>query len=312
MSGIDLAREYYELYGKPMLEEAFPGLLEYIACGICGSGSECFGFDDEVSRDHDMEPGFCIFLPSEDIVDRRTAFLLERAYAKLPKEYKGLKRSLVAPAGGSRRGVLRTADFYREKCGAEDGILSVREWLQVPEHALAEAVNGAVFYDGYGEFTQIRGRLQSYPEDIRLKKLAGALYLMAQAGQYNYPRCLAHGEKAAAQLAVNTFAEYAMKAVFLLNRVYMPYYKWSFRAMRQLPLLSMEAELLEYLLMSGNDAPAEEKTKVIYGITEDTIQEINRQGLVQVYSNDPGQCAYMLNDMIQDTALRSMHILAAY
>ena len=89
MKGIELAEKYFNEFGKPMLENDFPELLPKIACGIIGEGSECFGFDDDISRDHDFEAGFCIFLPGEDIVDRRNAFLLERAYAKLPKEFEG-------------------------------------------------------------------------------------------------------------------------------------------------------------------------------------------------------------------------------
>ena len=58
-----------------------------------------------------------------------------------------------------------------------------------------------------------------------------------------------------------------MEAVFLLNRVYQPYYKWSFRRMRSLPELSLLAELLEYLITSDNDGEnAEEKYNVIEGI----------------------------------------------
>ena len=64
-----------------MLEAQFPHLLSQIAVGLFGSGSECFGYDDDISRDHDFEPGFMLLLPGEDAVDRRAAFLLERAYA---------------------------------------------------------------------------------------------------------------------------------------------------------------------------------------------------------------------------------------
>ena len=66
MNGLELSRAYYETFGRPMLEERFPELLPKIAVGLCGSGSECWGYDDAVSRDHDFEPGFCIFLSEED------------------------------------------------------------------------------------------------------------------------------------------------------------------------------------------------------------------------------------------------------
>ena len=219
MNGIELSEKYYETYGKPMLEEQFPEILPYLACGICGSGSECFGYDDAVSQDHDYEPGFIIFLPGEDVIDRRTAFLLERAYAKLPKEFMGLKRSLMAPAGGARHGVIRTEDFFLEKTGTKDGILTIGQWLETPEQSLAEAVNGKIFTDPYGEVSRIREGLHYFPENIRRIKLAGQLLLMAQAGQYNYQRCLKHGETAAAQMAVFEFVKSTMSAIFLLTMI---------------------------------------------------------------------------------------------
>ena len=81
MNGLELSRSYYNECGKPMLEREFADLLPYLAVGFVGSGSEHFGFDDEISRDHDIEPGFCIFRPGEDVVDRRSAVQLGRAYA---------------------------------------------------------------------------------------------------------------------------------------------------------------------------------------------------------------------------------------
>ncbi|MBR3363428.1 MAG: DUF4037 domain-containing protein [Solobacterium sp.] len=311
MRGIELSRRFYEEYGKPMLEEQFPEVMPLLACGICGAGSECFGFDDEVSQDHDFEPGFCIFLPSEDIVDRRTAFLLERAYAKLPKEFAGYQRALLQPVGGPRHGVFRTAEFFQDKTGTADGILTLSQWLQVPEQSLAEATNGEIFHDGYGEVSRIRSALSVFPPDIRRKKLAGSLLLMGQAGQYNYRRCLQHGETGAAQLAVFDFVRHAMNVIFLLNNVYQPYYKWSFRTLRSLPVLSLEAELLEYLLTSDNDQNAEEKYTVIEGIAADVIDELIRQDLSKAVCGDLEKHAYSINDGISDPELRNMHILSA-
>ena len=312
MKGLELARAFYKEYGEPMLREKFPELLPLLAAGLAGSGSECWGFDDEISRDHDFEPGFCLFLPGEEIVDRKAAFALERAYAALPREFMGFKRSLVSPVGGARHGVIRTADFMKDKVGAPDGKLDMMQWLYVPDYSLAEAVNGEIFMDGYGEVTAIRASLRRRPEDVRLKKLAGHLLLMAQSGQYNYLRCLAHGETAAAQLAVTEYVKSSMAAVFLLNEEYQPYYKWSFRAMRALPKLSLTAELLEYLLTTDNEPETSaEKSRVIEGIAEDIIEELRAQGLTRADCTDLEKHAYSVNDHVEDGQIRNMHVLAA-
>ena len=311
MNGIELSKAFFEEYGKPMLEE-FPEVKPYLAAGLFGSGSECFGFDDKVSSDHDFEAGFCLFLPDESVVDRRTAFLLERAYAKLPGEFMGVRRSMLSPVGGARRGVLRTDEFFLEKIGSKDGTLTLNQWLTVPEQALAEATNGEVFFDNYGEITKIREGLKQYPEEVRRKKLAGNLLLMAQSGQYNYKRCLDHGEEAAAQLAVGEFVNSAMAVIFLLNNKYKPYYKWSFRALRALPKLSLEAEIMEYLLTTPNSSDtAEEKYYAIEGIAADVIDELAEQGLTNAICGDLEKHAYSVNDGIEDAELRNMHILAA-
>ena len=311
MGGLEIAEAYFEEYGMPMLQEQFPELLPHVAAGLFGSGSECFGFDDELSRDHDFDPGFMLLLPGEDVVDRKREFALERAYAALPKEFMGVERPKMAPVGGARRGVMRMADFFLEKTGSPDGALSVDQWLAVPSYALAEAVNGKVFYDGPGELTRIRMGLARYPEGVRRKKLAGHLLLAAQAGQYNFPRCLRHGEVAAAQLAVIAFAQSAMEAVFLLNDAYQPFYKWRFRAMRALPKLSLLAELLEYLITTNNDGQlARDKYEVIEGICADLVNELVDQGLTTAECADLEKHAYSVNDGIADSDLRNRHILA--
>ena len=312
MNGLELARAFYTQYSEAMLREQFPHLADKIAVGLCGSGSECFGFDDDVSRDHDFEPGFCLFLPDESVIDRRDAFQLERAYAKLPKAFGGLERSLVQPVGGSRHGVLRTAEFFSEKAGTADGVLTIEQWFRTPEYALAEAVNGEIFCDPYGEVTAIRQRLSDMPRDVRLKKLAGHLLLMAQSGQYNYARCLAHGEKAAAQLAANAFVQSAMAVVFLLNGRYMPFYKWSFRAMRSLPELSELADTMECLLTTDNDEPMDSvKQELIEDTASAVIDVLQARALTEAVCTDLEKHAYSVNDRIEDASVRNLHILYA-
>lgn len=312
MNGLELSRGFYEAFGAPMLHEQFPQLEEIIAVGLAGEGSECFGFDDEVSRDHDFEPGFCLFLPDEDVIDRRTAFQLERAYAKLPKEFGGVARQRLSPVGGNRHGVLRIDEFFTSKLGAPRAPRELRAWFAIPEQSLAEATNGAVFRDDVGLFSSIRAALRYFPPDVQRKKLAAALLLMAQSGQYNYSRCLAHGETAAAQLAACEFVRHTLSAIFLLNARYQPYYKWVFRALRGLPRLSALAEPLGFLLTTGNDASlARRKSDCIEAVSAAIITELQEQQLTDAICGDLEKHAYSVNDRVADHALRNAHILFA-
>ena len=312
MNGLELSKAFYEECGRPMLEAQFPELLPRLAIGLFGAGSECFGFDDETSRDHDFEPGFRILLPDESVVDRRSEFLLERAYAKLPRRFRGVERAALSPVGGARHGVIRTAEFFEKTVGAPDGILSVRAWLTIPEQALAEATNGAVFRDDWGEVTRIRQSLARFPEDVRRKRLAGQLLLMGQSGQYNYPRCLAHGETAAAQLSAGEFVKSALSALFLLNGRYLPSSKWSFRALRALPEGAALAAPLERLLTTGNDAEAaREKTALIERVSAAVTALLRAQELSDLPGDELEQHAYAVNDRIRDAQVRNLHVLAA-
>ena len=312
MKGLELSKAYYKEYGEPMLKEQFSALLPSISVGLCGSGSECLGYDDEISTDHDFEPGFCIFLPGEDRIGRKEAFLLERAYAKLPDESNGFRRAKISPVGGSRHGVIRLSDFLKEKTGSEDGRLTAEQWLKIPQYALCEATNGELFFDGDGAFTEIRGYLSSMPEDVRRKRLAGALITMAQSGQYNYRRCIGHGEGAAAQLAVFRFTEAALEAAFLLRRRYMPYYKWAFKALAELDGFSGYRDTFELLLTTENTKElAETKYYIIEDVASAYIAELQAQGLTEAICGDLEKHAYSVNDSIEDAEIRNLHILAA-
>ena len=313
MNGLEIAKRYFEEFGKPMLESEFADILPFLAAGFVGSGSEHYGFDDEVSRDHDYEPGFCIFLPGENVVDRKRAFQLERAYAKLPKEYAGITRQRMSPVGGNRNGVIRTAEFYMKAVGSETGRLSTEQWLRLPDYALAEAVNGEVFFDNYGEFSNIREQLICMPDDIKLKRLAGNLLVMAQSGQYNFIRCMKHGEPESAQLACVEFVNAAMRTIFLLQDRYMPYYKWSFRALRGLIGTEELSEKLSLLLFGNNhdDTAAERKYDTIEEIASEIITLLQDRELTDAICGDLEKHAYSVNDRIADSTIRNMNILIA-
>ena len=307
MKGLEISRQYYTSYGVPMIAEQFPHLESLIAVGLVGSGSECYGFDDEISRDHDFEPGFCLFIPDDERIDNKTVFALERAYSKLPNEFMGLTRLKQQPVGGSRHGVIRISDFYLEKIGLSDGNLSLYDWFRIPEYALAEATNGEVFRDDLKVFTNIRNRILQQPEDVRKKKLAGHILMMAQSGQYNYSRCLAHGETGAAQMGMLEFVNHAMHTIFLLNQKYMPFYKWSFRALRNLPVLGKCEKDLEFLFSQPNvDHFPRQKQELIENLAANVIDV-----LCVGTGNDLESCAYLINESISNGRLRNEHILFA-
>ena len=312
MKGLELSERFYFEYGLPMIKEQFADIEKYLAIGLIGSGSECFGYDDEISTDHDFEPGFCIFIPGEEIVDRRTEFLLERAYAKLPKEYMGYKRSPLNPVGGNRHGVIRINDFLKEKTGDSVANLSIYDWINVPEQSLFEVVNGKIFNDNFGMLTKIREKLSYMPNDIKLKKLAGNLLIMCQGGQYNYPRCISRKETGSAQLALFEFVNSAIHVIFLLNEKYMPYYKWSFRALRELNILSSLSSDLEYLISSGNsDTESTIKQNLVENICLKIMEELKNQNLSCSLSTTLEAHAYSVNDKIVSNEIRNLHILSA-
>ncbi len=306
MKGLELAREFYEVFGKEMLEREFSEYKDKIAVGLVGHGSECFGFDDEVSTDHDFGPGFCLFITEED--EKIFGFKLFRAYSKLPKEFKGVKLQKTGLFGSRVRGVMTVNDFYSFYTGCDGVPKSNEEWLSIPDHYLASATNGEVFCDPLGEFTKIREELKKgYPEDVRLCKLASAVFNMAQWGQYNYARCLAHGEKAAAAVALLEFVKNAVQAVYLLNNSYMPYFKWAFRGLKDLDVLgNLEKPFTDLL-----SAPYEKERAVaiIENIAASISGELNNRGYTDIRDDYLEAYAYEIKNKVKDGRLRNTPIM---
>ncbi|MBQ7712848.1 MAG: DUF4037 domain-containing protein [Clostridia bacterium] len=311
MKGLEIAEKYYLEYGAPMLAEQFPELEGIVAAGLVGSGSECLGYDDEISRDHDFEPGFVLFLPPEEVVDRSLAFKLERAYAKLPTAFMGLTRNRDVSFETGRHGVVRAADFFRAKVGDPEGDLSLDKWLTIPEHYLLEVTDGKIFRDDLGIVTDVRKKLAYFPEDVRLKKLAGALMLAEQAAGYNYERVLSRGDTAAAQLAIGEYVREVLSVIFLLARRYKPFYKWQFRALDEVETFAPLREDLESLLSTGNGAGESiEKLSRIRRINAALGEEIRAQGLSDYDGLRLDSFAYCVNGKIKDPSLRNMHVMA--
>lgn len=304
MRGLDEARALYEARGREAIARCAPDAESRVAVGLAGRGSECFGFDDALSRDHDFEPGFCLWLTDEDYAALAPA--LSRAY----RELTGQGAAAQSVLAERKLGVHRIGDFYRRYTGSPGAPESWQQWMSLPSYALAEATNGEVWRDDPGVFSAVRRALLDMPEDVRKKKLAARTIEMAQSGQYNYDRCLQHGEEGAAMLALSDFVRAAAGAIYLLNRRHAPYYKWLLRGMDALPLLSDMRPALDWLLTGENDADGRAvKQGVVEDVCAAVVRELKAQGLTDGDWDYLEPHAFAVMDRIENRQIRALHIM---
>ena len=244
MKGIELSKRFYNQYKDFLVPEEY---RMNVSAGLVGNGSECFGFDDDISKDHDFDAGFCLWL--DDDLPRYLYDLISERYFSLPEEFLGVKRVATSNSNEKRRGVFYSSEFYSSLIGIGEAPQRPIDWLKIPDYALSAATNGVLFTDSATDFTYVRNKLiNGVPNDVILKRLSRALVLMAQAGQYNYVRCIKHREEAAARLALNEFVLNAAYCVYYLNGQFPPYYKWLFRGMADFKLGDRLGGVLSSLL----------------------------------------------------------------
>lgn len=326
MNGLTLSRKYFDTYGRIMLaelESEYPALKGQFAAGLVGQGSECLGYDDALSVDHDFGPSFCLWLP--EALYREYGKICQEAYDRLPKEFEGFPARRVMEQG--RVGVLEIGEFYFRLIGRENAPKSNMEWMWISESRLSQAANGEVFLDDAGQFSAIRGELLAfYPEDVRKKKIAARAAAMAQSGQYNYSRLSERGEWTGAFLAMEEFVKNTCSIVNLLNRRYTPFYKWMHRSLKGVPVLSQVYELLDQLTdcfdsrNAWQTATAEDflfgiinkkdsRAVLIETICQLVIRELKAQGLSDAEDMYLEAHAVSVMQKIQDPAIAGMQLL---
>ena len=314
-TGMQLAQSYWQTYGKALLDQPkFAKYKDRIAAGLVGHGSECYGFDDEISRDHDFGPGFCLWLTDEDYAEIGAD--LQNAYDALPRRYAGFGSRKETPRAKSceiskRVGVFHISEFF-ENLTSFPTAPSQNEphlWLSLSESTLAAATNGKIFADPLGEFSKARQSFKLMPDDVRISLISRRLGMISQAGQYNFPRMIARKDASAAWLSINEFERATASLVFLLNNPvtagYLPYYKWQFAALRKLsnrmasrlPEVCSKLESIMQLSSaacfggdgSGGDGFGEggkgaglaqkQVSQIIDSICEDIVRELQYEGL---------------------------------
>lgn len=251
-----------------MIRDRFQEYESRIAVGMVGEGSDCFGYDDSISTDHDYGIGFCMWVSQDTFLEIGEE--LENAYEVLVEEY--AKEYLPQDQTGEisvnqfinkRRGVITIDAFYQQilsyggKFEDPDFVMDNRLWLTLSEENLAAATNGSVFRDDEGLFSSIRNQIDSYyPEQVRRLRLADQIHQFSQNGQYNYPRMMSRKDILTARLCVAQALKSAMAAAYLLNRKYAPYYKWMRRGLDEMPLLNGLGALLDRVALVENQNDA--------------------------------------------------------
>lgn len=270
VSNLERSRDFYERYGKDMIHQKFPEYENRMAVGLVGEGSDCFGFDDEISSDHDYEEGFSIWLTEEDY---------DKIGEELQREYEEL--AAIGGVGADRhnifldkrRGVSTINGFYNGLLGTNENYEDVFniDYTSIEEYQLAQAVNGQVFRDDAGIFSGVRNHIKKYyPENIWRQKLAGALHDFSQYAQSNYARMMARKDYIAAKLCVSKGIESAMDIAYLLNKEYAPYYKWKHKGMEGFSKLKDLHSVLEKISELPNQKSAWENVVYNAGVINKT------------------------------------------
>lgn len=247
-------RCFYKEQIAPMIHKEFNVYEKRIAVGVVGEGSDCFGYDDEISRDHDFGIGICLWLTDEDArligeqLQRHYREMLMEWYRKNPKT--GIWPEVFDNRLMQRRGVNTIRGFYENILGFRidptNPAINNAAWFYTDEWKFSTATNGIVFRDDFGQFSSIRREIvQYYPEKIWRMRLTNEIHEFSGAMQANYARCMARGDLIAANYCKSRSIDAAINIVFLLRKSFAPYYKWKFRAFQELDGTEEISRLLE-------------------------------------------------------------------
>ena len=294
IKGLELSKRYFYDIVLPEFEKHLSDILPLCAFGLVGEGSECYGYDDKISQDHDFGPSVCIWLRKDDYSKNKDR--INKVLKTLPKTYLGFQELKESEWGSDRRGLLNIEDFFFKFLGSSNSPKTIAEWQKIPETALATVTNGEVFIDNLGEFTEIREQLLNYyPEPIRQNKIATRLMNISQHGQYNYIRCLKRNDLVAANQCLYLFVDEVIHLVFLLNRKYKIFYKWANRALLDLKIIGRDInKLLEDMIFAQNKIPYVRK------ICKTLANELKNQKLTNCDSEFLGDLGVDIQKNIDD------------
>jgi hypothetical protein len=234
--GLELAASFYHDAVRPILDLYFPGVSH--AAARLDYGSDVLGFDTPQSRDHGWGPKVTLYLSKTDLDQYKDQ--ISTAMAEyLPLEILDYPTNYDAPFTGEAGMVaiesgpvshwvaLTTdSDFFKGYLGVDPiEPLDVVDWLTIPAQHLRTIASGEIFQDDPGLLTDVVERLRWYPHEIWLYMLANQWRRIDQEEPF-MARCGDVGDEAGSRLVATRQVDELMRLCFLMERQYMPYYKW--------------------------------------------------------------------------------------
>jgi hypothetical protein len=247
MTGLELARDYYDKIVRPLVLARWPGLSH--AAARLGSGSDVLGLDDEMSRDHDW--GLRLTLLVDVDLVREVDVYLEEA---LPATFRGLPTRFGTtwhPAVHHQAEVSTPEAFAESRLGLDVAApLDAVDWLSFTGQSVLEVTAGAVFADTDGGITAIRRLLDWYPDDLWRYVLAAdwsrigkELPFLGRAGE--------QGDELGSRVIAAHLVRSILHLGFLLERQWPPYSKWVGTLFGRLPSASQAAPALARVLAAS-------------------------------------------------------------
>lgn len=286
-------KEVEENFNKKIL----PILREYeikFSAGLAGYGSECYGFDDDYSRDHDFTTMPCIWLKSED-------------YKKYGKEINERLAKQVCEKNKTiwsydRRGVLDIDNFIFTFLGSNRGPNKEEEFLNIPEYLLSSFTNGKIFIDELGIITEVRDKVKYYPKDVRYHKIAVRCMLASREGLYNYERCVKRNDIVSSNQALSKFIEQSIELYFLIHKKYCPYYKWYHKMLKTFDKKAYDF----YIKLLDSSSSTNDRLNIIEKICSDIIDKLEEEEIIIRVSDYLGYYGPIIQSRIDNEYIRDL------
>ncbi len=233
--GMKLSEIMYNDAVLPIIDKYYPDLI-YSAARI-DEGSDVLGYDTPQSMDHDWGPRLSLFLAEKDFKKYKNA-LHKKLANNLPFEIHGFPTNYIDNDDGDQlepttthplnhRVEIHTIPGFFKKYIGINPLKPIKEidWLLLSQQKLRTITYGKVFYDSLNQLEKIRKILAWYPHEIWLYLLACQWQKINQEEPF-MARCGDVGDEPGSVLVSNRQIIEIMKLCFLMEKEYIPYFKW--------------------------------------------------------------------------------------